>query len=602
MSNTTLKKTLLRVFSFPGNSIQQRLPFLIFILLLIVIVAFSSVSYVGVKKASLSVGRVRLTTLTGQLSAIFQQSFISLTDSAQKTAGQEAIKKYLRSGDEVSRREALEILQKLPVQDNLYMLTQLLDSQKHTVLSTGKDGFQIHVNNDSVIPPPSVKKQFAGIGKIFFERDSMFYPVIAPVTDNNKTTGYIVRWRLLRSTKKGVEQFSQLLGANGTLYFGNDDGQFWTDLVKPVSKPPVEMSKLLNMAEYSRRQGDPLIASAKPLPNSRWLVLVEFSKTAFLEASNLFLRWVIIIGFILVAAGSVGAWLMSRNITTPLKKLTDAAETIAGGDYSLLVDIDRKDELGKLAEAFNIMAIQVRNAQYDLEKKVKDRTVELETANKELETFSYSVSHDLHAPLRIIDGYVSMLAEKASVRLHAEDTRLLENIQNRTRKMRKLIDDLLNLSYLGRKQLALELVDMDAMVKVVVHEQRMLGEKQFEIKYGILEPAVCDSALIRQVWSNLISNAIKYSGKKKDACIEIGSYKNDSEIVYFAKDNGAGFDMQYAAKLFGVFERLHGEQEFEGTGIGLSLVQRVINRHGGRVWAEGEVDKGATFYFSLPAE
>jgi signal transduction histidine kinase len=372
-------------------------------------------------------------------------------------------------------------------------------------------------------------------------------------------------------------------------------------MIKPVSMPPMKMKDIHGVAEYSRKEGDPLLAAEQLVPNSPWVILVEFSKTTLLGASALFLKWLILIDLVLVAAGSLIAWIISRNITRPLKKLTAAADAIAAGNYTGLVNISRRDELGKLAEAFNIMAVEVRNAQRHLENKVKDRTAELETANKELEAFSYSVSHDLHAPLRIIDGYTDMLLQKHASSLDADGKRMLDNIQHRARRMRKLIDELLNLSYLGRKKLAVELVDMDALVHSVINDQLALKEKAVDIEIKHLEPAVCDSALMVQVWSNLLSNAIKYSAKNEHPCIQIDSYGKDNEKVYVVKDNGVGFDMKYSDKLFGVFQRLHGFHEFEGSGIGLSLVQRVIEKHGGRVWAEGEVNKGATFYFSLRA-
>jgi light-regulated signal transduction histidine kinase (bacteriophytochrome) len=167
--------------------------------------------------------------------------------------------------------------------------------------------------------------------------------------------------------------------------------------------------------------------------------------------------------------------------------------------------------------------------------------------------------------------------------------------------MGQLIDDLLNLSRLGRQEIRLIEINIEALVKSVVEEQMQLNDKQINIIYQQLLPASCDNNLIRQVWINLISNAIKYSSKQVHPQITIGSYKKDDYIVYFVKDNGVGFDMKYAGKLFGVFQRLHKITEFEGTGVGLALVQRIIIKHGGKVWVHAEVDKGATFYFSLPA-
>jgi len=226
------------------------------------------------------------------------------------------------------------------------------------------------------------------------------------------------------------------------------------------------------------------------------------------------------------------------------------------------------------------------------------QTDQLEKANKELEAFSYSVSHDLRAPLRIIDGYTEIMTADYESQLDEEGKRILGIIKGNARRMGLLIDDLLNFSRLGRKELTMTNVDMNKMIQPIITETASGNNVSMHVSR--LEPAQGDSNLLKQVWSNLISNAVKYSAVKPDPTIEINSWKKDHEIIYSIKDNGVGFNMKYADKLFGVFQRLHKATEFEGTGVGLALVQRIINRHGGRVWAEAEVNKGATFYFSLP--
>jgi PAS domain S-box-containing protein len=235
-----------------------------------------------------------------------------------------------------------------------------------------------------------------------------------------------------------------------------------------------------------------------------------------------------------------------------------------------------------------------------LEKKVEERTKQLETVNNELESFAYSVSHDLRAPLRIIDGYSEMIVSDYAPKLDKEGQRMIDIIMANARKMGQLIDDLLNLSRLGRKELLFHPVNMNQLVRSVLEEFDQTQTEKVEIKVGDLLPANCDTNLLRQVWINLISNAIKYSGKRQKPEIEISSYKESKEIIYYIKDNGVGFDMKYAGQLYGVFQRLHKATEFEGTGVGLALVKRIIVKHGGRVWAQSEVNKGASFFFSLP--
>ena len=238
---------------------------------------------------------------------------------------------------------------------------------------------------------------------------------------------------------------------------------------------------------------------------------------------------------------------------------------------------------------------QIRQLNADL----KSNILQLEVTNKELESFSYSVSHDLRAPLRALDGYSKMIEEDYSNILDPEAKRLLGNIQGNARKMGILIDDLLAFSRLGRKEIQRSRVDVERLVENVLAEISLSTKVNANIKIGELPPAEADHALLQQVWVNLISNAIKYSGKKENPLIDIGSSNHGKETIYFIKDNGSGFDMRYADKLFGVFQRLHNPNEFEGTGVGLAIVHRIITKHGGRIWADARKNEGAAFYFTL---
>jgi PAS domain S-box-containing protein len=224
----------------------------------------------------------------------------------------------------------------------------------------------------------------------------------------------------------------------------------------------------------------------------------------------------------------------------------------------------------------------------------------LEAANKELESFSYSVSHDLRSPLRALDGFSRILTEDYGGKLDDEGRRLFGVIRDNSRKMGELIDDLLEYSRLGRKPLSMAEISTKHLVEEVLGELQAGGEQRPQFTLGALPPACGDVVLIKQAWMNLLGNAIKFSGKHEQPVIEVSGYENGAENIYCVKDNGAGFDMQYYDKLFGVFQRLHRTEEFAGTGVGLAIVQRVVLRHGGRVWAEGKVGEGAAFYFSLP--
>lgn len=239
----------------------------------------------------------------------------------------------------------------------------------------------------------------------------------------------------------------------------------------------------------------------------------------------------------------------------------------------------------------------------ELEQRVLDRTRELEASNRELESFTYSVSHDLRAPLRAIDGFSSILLSEKTAMLSEPSRQLLVQIRKNTQHMAELIDDLLNFSRAGRQVLNLQWINPSAIIDSVVdqlHDEQV--QRSIAIKRGELPLCYADATLMHQVFYNLLSNALKFSRSRDQAVIEIGSFIVDGTNGYFIRDNGIGFDMKFHDKIFGVFQRLHLTSEFEGTGVGLAIVQRIIHRHGGRVWAEGEEGKGATFYFTLGTE
>jgi signal transduction histidine kinase len=237
----------------------------------------------------------------------------------------------------------------------------------------------------------------------------------------------------------------------------------------------------------------------------------------------------------------------------------------------------------------------------ELEKRIQIRTAKLEAANKELDAFAYSVSHDLRAPLRHITGYIDLLGEKAGAALDEKSLHYMDSISDSAKKMAQLIDDLLSFSRMGRQEMSKKPVDLSKIVHDVKRElESDFPDREIEWRIGDLPLITVDSSMLRVVMTNLLSNAIKFTSLRERGIIEIGCQLNEEEIIVLVSDNGVGFDPPYTEKLFGVFQRLHHAEEFEGTGVGLAIAQRIIHRHGGRIWAEGKLNKGATFYFSLP--
>jgi light-regulated signal transduction histidine kinase (bacteriophytochrome) len=259
--------------------------------------------------------------------------------------------------------------------------------------------------------------------------------------------------------------------------------------------------------------------------------------------------------------------------------------------------------------AVSIDVTKLKNAQRDvielnrgLEEKVLRRTEQLKRSVEEMEAFSYSVSHDLRAPLRGIIGFANILEEDYGSILDDEAKRITAVIKKNTSKMGQLIDDLLTFSRTGRQEIIKSSLDNDKIVRGIIDDFGLNNSKKIKWIIHPLPFITADINTINQVWINLISNAVKYSGNVAKPKIEIGSIKENDAITFFVKDNGVGFDEKYKAKLFKVFQRLHTSEEFEGTGIGLALVDKIIDKHGGKVWAEAALNKGATFYFSLPVD
>ncbi|HBG28139.1 MAG: hypothetical protein A2Y10_06615 [Planctomycetes bacterium GWF2_41_51] len=288
----------------------------------------------------------------------------------------------------------------------------------------------------------------------------------------------------------------------------------------------------------------------------------------------------------------------TMNLLEDMNEERNNFQLIQKATINLLEDMN--EERNKSAETQNALM----NILDDIEverTKAEQANKQLEATNKELESFSYSVSHDLRAPLRAISGFAEAVSEDYADKLDDNGKRYLELIADNANKMGQLIDDLLSFSRLGRQEIIKSQIDMKRLANSVFEElmQQTDGRK---IKFIItdIQPVFGDKSMIQQVLINLLSNAVKFTSNRKEAVIEFGSISGSCSTTYYVKDNGVGFDMRYVDKLFGVFQRLHALTEFEGTGVGLALVSRIISRHGGRVWAQGKINEGATFYFELP--
>lgn len=328
-----------------------------------------------------------------------------------------------------------------------------------------------------------------------------------------------------------------------------------------------------------------------------------------MEAMYERLRLYGLLAILVILIASVVAYALSRiferRISQPILQLAQTATAISDRhDYSVRAGRHDDDELGVLTDAFNHMLAQIQEQNEVLERRVRERTAELESANDELEAFGSSAAHDLRTPLRAITGFADVLLDPRANLSPTEEQRYIRMIRAGSGQMSELIDALLAFSRLGRQALARQAVDLTTLCREVYESlENERAKREVELRLEKLPPAHGDPALLRVVFVNLLSNALKYTRPRAAAVIEVGVAGDEDENgpVYFVRDNGVGFDMRDADKLFGVFQRLHHVHEFEGTGVGLATVRRIIERHGGRIWVTARPEKGATFFFTLAA-
>jgi signal transduction histidine kinase len=481
----------------------------------------------------------------------------------------------------------------------------IFDTQRDMKLGTS--GATLQLPEQGLLSPIAADRSAFVVGPLVRDGDQpeIFYTMAVGIFEEGRLVGYLAERRVVGTGQNAtVDLISALIGEEAKLTFGNVAGDVWT----PFPVPPVTGSPVLRPA-VTVVDGRPMAARVAPIAGTPWVTGVALPLAPVLAPLREFLGGAITITAVIVCLAALAGWIGSRRITMPLNSLTDAAEALATGDSAPRLDLSRSDELGRLASSFNTMTERVTESRHalqrsvdELEHRVAARTAALESANKELEAFSYSVSHDLRAPLRAVTGFAKILVEDHAAKLEPSARECVDVIAERARHMGQLIDDLLAFSRLGRTAIAHQTVDMDRLVRRVIDDV-VRADSSRVVNWDVqaaLPPATGEPALLQQVFANLIQNAVKFTRTRPDAVITVGFTSTPRGAAYFVRDTGVGFDMKYADRLFGVFQRLHAQQDFEGTGVGLAIVHRIVARHGGEVWADATPGQGATFYFTLP--
>lgn len=554
-------------------------------------------------------GTERVTTLADKLTSIFQQSIDHFASSVKTVSNGKSLISYLNLRDRQDSLQTLDSFKQFAKKDTANKLIQLLDEKKHAILSWSEGNMAIKPDVDAWNIAPTGKGRYVSIGKIIEIKGSMYFPTLAIISSHGKLIGYLVDWKILKATRESVDQLGQLLGGNGKVYFGNDDNSFWTNLLKPIAKPPLDLKTLQQTTQYSREDADPLIGASRPLKNSRWFVLVELSSASMLKGAHTFLTWILLMGSGLVLLGGFGGWLLTRSITKSLRQLSKAASSIAEGNYTLKFDHRKPDELGQLADSFNRMAAKIQSSHQNLEQKVDDKTKALEAAEidikyqeesvKRKDEFISIASHELKTPLTTIKAFFQVVEHEITSEFKSFN--LIPKASRQVKRMEHLISDLLDVSEINLKKAHYNHVifDFGQMLQEAVHNIQQISPKHQLVMTSTLSVMIDgDANRIEQAVTNLLDNAVKFSPEGGKIII---SCEVKSKILTFSvTDFGVGIAEDAKAILFERFYRGNTSHNFQGLGLGLFITSEIIKEHGGTISVESQLGKGSRFTVQLP--
>ena len=587
------------------------MPAAIAVLLLFVSATLAALTYVESRGAAALSARVRLKHLVSLITSNLESNASSIRQTGASSAKDPSVLAVLNGTADAEALRA-KLTASLRSNRDTYGI-ELWRASGQAVLVTAADG------------APEVDPEWGGfpgwaspdevrISPIVAAKKGGAYAISTPVRSDGQMLGYLVsRRRVGAARSDSARLVVDLIGPESRVLIGQPD-TVWVDLSGQRTGPIGPMTTDREGVYWAADGGTRWLGASDPVEGTPWHIRVEFPDHVVFAQTKGQLRNTILIGLLVTGLGAIGGWVIGRRMMSPLRVLTQAAAQVTDGTAPAHVPLKRDDEIGELAAAFNTMAGRVAEGRQHLEARVAERTDELARAleqleedakqlarsNRELEAFSYTISHDLRAPLRSIDGFSDALLADYADRLDETGKGYLTRVRRAATRMGQLIDDLLELARVSRVELVTSPVALDALATRLVRDLRERDPRRAVdvlIQAGI--PAQGDARLLALVLQNLLENAWKFTSRRASARIEFGVSSEGPPVTYFVRDNGVGFDMAHSSKLFGIFQRLHSLDEFPGTGVGLAIVQRIVERHGGRIWVEAKPDEGATFFFTL---
>lgn len=586
-----------------GTSLRTKVPLYIGIGLAVVIAGWSWVSFAIIRRASIEVGRRHLEGVATQFTAAYQVNAREWVRSTRTFASSPQFIDLLeRPGPKADSAARALVQQAL---GGTTRRIEVFDRGGTPVLAATRGS-----PTQPLTPRPrlaaEISKALAGpeygmVAPIQALDDSLVFPIVAAILKDSQPIGYLIATRRVMSGAQNSRQtLSSLLGGDAEILIGNSRGDVWVDLSGSARQGQAPFP-LGGAAAHYKRGGAGFIAAGDSVAGTPWAIVIEMSDRTVLTAANTVLKQSVALGLLALLVATTAAWLLSRRTTRPLHSLTQAAQAMASGDYSKRVQIDRNDEIGVLSESFNRMAQQVSDTQSAMEAKVNERTAQLSARNEDLEAFAHSVSHDLRAPLRAMHGFSQALLEDCSAGMDETAKDYARRIATASHRMDQLTQDLLTFSQVSRGEMALTPIDLDLVLRDAIGQlEADITTKRARVNLAGPFPRVyAHRATLEQALANLVSNGLKFVAPGQDPEIQIHADRNNGMVRVWVQDNGIGIDPAHHTRIFAVFERLHQADAYAGTGIGLAIVRKAVERMGGKVGVESTPGAGSRFWIEL---